>query len=335
VFVANDKDKSGELELEEILNVGYRSKGLRMLLSPFPVQDHRVFESLIHFSGRDRGRERLREDQMNKVENTMRSKLLMSPDPVVTKSSKPSRQRPWRDPAVVSKPRAFMIWALFAEMATENTVSAKELVDLLQNRTDTKEMMERAHARGLEGSSGAIAEDAKSKLIESMMTHLLHRGFLDRLSACGQDERLSFRALTSMLWPTVPDKDITACLKWARQFQAFRMLRELTKTKDSALTNADYDPNRDGVKLDVTRDDVEALFEVLDVNGDGTLTVDELTRSGVVSVEEASRLMELWDRDRNDELQKGEIMSIIWGMNQVVRRQLKGMFAANNRSFGA
>lgn len=79
MFVANDKDKSGELELEEILNVGYRSKGLRMLLSPFPVQDHRVFESLIHFSGRDRGRERLREDQMNKVENTMRSRSPVAP----------------------------------------------------------------------------------------------------------------------------------------------------------------------------------------------------------------------------------------------------------------
>jgi len=312
VIRASDTNKSGELELDEILTVGYRCMGLRALLAPFPVQDDRVFESLIAFAG---ARERLGSKRAAKAEGKMRRDLMLCPEPFSPARSS-WRRRPWTEPRVVSRPRSFLLWAVFADMATQRTMPAKALADWLTDRVQVRATLEKARDQL---DSKDMVLDAKVGLVESMLTAFLAKGFAERLEACGAEERLSFRALAAMLWPNVPDRDVAACLKWARQFQAFHMVRELTKKGDRA----------DSQELDVTRDDVDALFEVLDVDGDGKLTAAELQRVAGVDEEMVGKLMEMWDRDGDEELTKGEIMSIIWGMSQVVRQSMHGLFAAS------
>jgi len=331
VFKSIDMDKSGELELEEMLTFGYRSKGTRALMYSFPVRDTRVFEALVCFIGADDTRQRARMDQVSKVESTMKSKLMLSPDPVLLAARRPrksTRSTTWKEPVVITKPKAFMLWAVFTRLAKENIIVCDVFRAFLKNQSFVQDVLEESFDL-LMNSHGVQCELAeRAKLIATLQRQFNDPEFVSKIKDYDSAAKLSIRCIASLLWPAVPAKDISACLKWARQFQAFHILQELTRRKENSLSNSAYDPDEDAARNDLTRDDVEALFEVLDADGDGTLTVEELIAGGL-KPEQANRLMALWDRDRSNELDKGEIMGIIWGMNQVVLRQMKGLFAAS------
>lgn len=333
VFRKIDVDRSGELELEEVITFGYRNKDLRMLMLPFPVSDPRVFEELVNFMGTSSSQTQARGSQMSKADTAFTAKLALTPDRRSSKAFVPKRPpRPWKEPAVVSKPIAFMLWSVFDCLAVDKTIPREELRAFLENRARMTEVLERSYDELLEEHSVNVEGERKLKLIEGMRGYLTKPRILDSLEHKRDGELISLRGLASLCWPSVPEKDITACVKWGRQFQAYHALRELTKTQQSALTNPDYDPAMHSKDLDINADDVEALFEVLDHDSNGKMTIQELTADGHISLPQADKLMALWDRDRNKELTKGEIKSIIWGMNQVLRRQMKGLFAANNQS---
>merc|ERR1712048_917033 len=81
-------------------------------------------------------------------------------------------------------------------------------------------------------------------------------------------------------------------------------------------------------------DDIEVLFQVMDVNHDGEIDVDELCFKGQIDVELARRLVKRWDEDGNGTLNKSELRSIIYEFDPSLKNKLKGIYASTQMSPG-
>jgi len=67
-FGKMDADHSSSVTISEVVSFSYMSKNMRMLLSPFPATDDRIFEELIQFDRRKASQRGLAEDQLRKQE---------------------------------------------------------------------------------------------------------------------------------------------------------------------------------------------------------------------------------------------------------------------------
>jgi len=170
-----------------------------------------------------------------------------------------------------------------------------------------------------DGSLGRVMSSMQKKLSDG---HLAGR--LDNL----KEQAISLRSFCCLVWPELPAREIEAALSWSRLFRAQEVLNDLLQRKQGSMKNGSYEKNT-AVQLDVDQEDVDALFTAIDIDGDGVLSLGELVHEAGMSESEARKLMALWDRDRDGTLNEQDIKGIVYGMDAMVRRSLKGLLAAS------
>lgn len=336
-FGMMDEDGSGLVSLEEILTFAYRSKALRNMMAPFPSADCGTFEELIVFHSSTQ--QERKEEERESSEGALTWKLRTTPDPlsairaprkrhVGRPLTKPSERR-WTRPPEVTRPHAFLAWAVFHSVEQDALVSLRELLELLKhgNARLLKVLEDSAKQLEDEGRLEEHRRDGAKQVLDYTYFHLCAGSTLQNLLEQG-DEQISLRAYFAAVWDKASEREISRCLKWCKHFQAMAALQQLLKPTDSHMVNSKYDPIRDKANLRVSEADIDALFEVMDQDGDGRLTVKEMLQMGCITERDAKQLFQLWDGDRDGHLTKGELMSIVVGINQVVHHQLKRMFAS-------
>jgi len=332
VFDKIDGDKSGLVELEEILVFAYRSKGLRDLFAPFVGQDRRDFEELICFAGNNDGHVKRMNHQIEIEARGLKKQIMLTPDPV-SKGTKgvvrrrANHERPWLEAGVMTKPRVYVIWWAFAELQKDAQVNCNDLLQLALDTRRLKDLLTKgANTLRHEGFLHSTDSAAEQKVIAYVQTHLTALPALQKLREQGPQAGLSMRAILAMFWGNVPEREISQCLKWCRSFQAMSALRELLKPTSSHVSDPNYDPEVDDVVLNVSEDDVAALFEIIDEDGNGKLCKNELVRLGQLTEEEATHLGRICDQDGDGELTHGDFVAIIKGMREEISRKMKGLF---------
>merc|ERR1719343_1823923 len=120
-----------------------------------------------------------------------------------------------------------------------------------------------------------------------------------------------------LVWTFVHENEIDACLRWSQTFRAREILEEIIEG-----TGEGKPPSKIAV------DDIEVIFEVMDVNHDGEIDIDELCHKGHIDVELARRLVKRWDEDGSGTLNKSELRSIIYKFDPSVKNKLKGIYAS-------
>lgn len=336
VFDKIDEDRSGLVDLEEILVFAYRSKGLRDIMAPFPGQDSRDFEELCTFAGGNSAHEKSRAQNLQLEEQGLRKKLMLTPDPAPQGATKPGPakkkpRRPCQEPAIITKPRVYVMWSVFNALQTGAQVKCGILLDFIKADKKLTAALERG-AGCLRDEGLLFNDESKQGIVSYVKAHLTSASSTQKLKERPADEQISMRALLSMLWTNVPEREINQSLRWCRNFQAIAAIRELLKPTKSAMVDPDYDPERDAVSLQVTEDDVQALFDVIDLDGNGKLSVQELIKIGRLSPEEATQMSSLWDRDRDGLLTPSDFLQIIRSLGEVVNREMKSLYHASLQS---
>jgi len=337
VFDKIDANQSGLVELEEVLVYAYRSKGLRELVAPFPNQDQRDFEGLIHFAGGNARQERRIGQKVDMHAKGLRKQIMLTPDPTCAAGSpatwlprrRKPRERPWMDFAVVTKQRVYVMWSFFNRLKKGSQVQRSDLLELVIDPRRLDDILSGCAAQfrvaELFHHSDTVSE---LKVVSYIKTHICAASSVQRLKEHTEEEGLSLHALLSAMWFNVSEREINQGLKWCRQFQALAALKELLKPVESNEVDPFLDPEK-ALRLNLTEDDVQALFDVVDQDGNGNLSITELVALGNLSGAEAKHLEKVWDRDRNGELSQEELLASIQGMNRVLRGSIKGVFTAS------
>jgi len=333
VFAKIDADKSNFILIEEIVSFAYGSKDLRVLLSPFPADDPRIFEELVLFTESDKQQSREALNRLGSQEQKMIHELRLTPDAATKLTSKASEQRkqvrkararPWQENKFVTKPYAWLLYKLFAELKdSSHTIPSKVLLDTVSNLDRLRALMQKF----ADDPDEAMSKFADSTLAVRVTKHLTDKQCILRLEDHAGDA-VSLRALFCLCCPSVQESEIEAGMQWCRTYRAHDILNALLKCKSSPLVDASFDEKKEDVAIDVDEEDIEALFEAIDMDHDGQLSVENLCEGGNLRPEEARRLVELWDRDRTGELSKGEILAIVHHVHSSVRQRMKALFAA-------
>jgi Ca2+-binding EF-hand superfamily protein len=328
LFEKMDVDCSGLVLLDEVISWAYRSKGLRLLMSPFPVKDSRVFEELIQFSRANHAMDRPVEKMSKRMEKCARYKLRLCPDPIAcgseSKGSKPigsrQRARPWRQPVGISKTHAWVMWKFYSSLSgAGRTVLISDLLKVLADKTLTRLLEESVGISGkAESDEGKFSEfEDVTKIVWHLHGHLADSDTIGRLNVLRRDgeEHISLRGMFCLVWPCVHERDINSCLRWCQSFRAREVLHELVE-------------GCEGRQSPLLAEDLELLFDFMDVNHDGEVSLEELCDKGHVKIDLARKLMKRLDDDNSGSITKGEMRSIVYKFDPSIKNKLKGAFAS-------
>lgn len=332
VFSRIDADRTRFICIEEIVSFAYMSKDLRVLLTTFPSTDDRIFEELVVFTGNNRAQQAAADKLVNNSQQKMIKELQLTPDPAPEQNSRrqsqrKQRDRPWKANLVITKPYAMSLYRTFSELQDgSGTISMAALAKFSGDHEHVRSKL----MKWTEQSDRAAGEDRKTQqqIITKVSIHLTDRGFMERLEEYG--DAVSLRALFCLCCPAISEAEIDDGMRWCLAYRAHDILTELLKYNSSPMTDEKYDPAKQNVDIDLSAEDVDALFQALDIDGDGHLSLKELCQGGDLQSEDARKLINLWDRDRSGELSKSEILAIIHQVHHSVRQTMKGMFARNN-----
>jgi len=340
-----DVNRSGVVELEEMLSFASRSRALRELVAPFPGQDQKDVEGLVQFAGSNAQQERRLSQKLDLHARGLRRPISVTPEPTCVAGAPATwlarkgkeRERPWMVSAAVTKPRVYVMWWLFNQLKKGSQVHCGDLFDLIVRPILFEDRLKQGAS---ELRPKAIIHEVDTmtelKVVLYLKAHLCTSASMQRLKEQAVEDCLSLRALLSSLWYNVPERVLAQGLTWCREFQALAALKELLKQLQGADVDPFHDPDKKAVVLNLTDDDVQALFDVVDQDGSGTLSIMELVNFGNLSGAEVKHLEKVWDKDRNGELSQAELLASIHGMSmsRAVRGSIKGIFAASMMARG-
>merc|ERR1711971_560491 len=181
---------------------------------------------------------------------------------------------------------------------------------------------------------GVLEDSLNHTQVVKLQNHLTTRQFLALLEE-HRGEGVTLRALFCWCCPSVREAEIEDGMRWCKAYRAHDVLEELLKYQSSPMVDPRFHHNSkpEDMNLEVDEDDIDALFEALDMDGDGDLSMAELCRGGKLELEEGRRLIELWDRDKTGNLSKADVTAIVFQMHSSVRQTMKAVFADSRFSF--
>jgi Ca2+-binding EF-hand superfamily protein len=346
VFSKIDADNTSFISIEEMVSFAYMSKDLRVLLSAFPANDQRIFEELISFYGTNSSQARQCSNMVEAQEQKMIRELRLTPDAKDVKQQsqrtvkRKCRDRPWETNQVITKPYAWLIYHFFIELKDRTyTIPSQTLSDYARDFERTRGLLTRLAEKGgpslsANGSvSGHGSGQSLTLLAARIAQHLTDSAFLSRLELTGGDA-VSVRALLCLCCNGVKEAEIDDGMRWCQTYRANDVLTELLKCKTGPMSNpadSSVDAPREIEDIDVDASDIDALFEALDTDGGGRLSLAELCQSGEVRPDEARRFVNLFDRDRSGDLSKAELLHIVHEVHSEVRQTMKAIFATTKR----
>ncbi|CAE7517636.1 TRO, partial [Symbiodinium sp. CCMP2456] len=128
-----------------------------------------------------------------------------------------------------------------------------------------------------------------------------------------------------MIWPKIRSFDLKYVLGCFRRFFAQEALSRIL----SSVTKAHKAGQR--AEVGMSAGDLRWVFDVLDEDDDGTLSVREMVQLGALEVEDAVLLTEHLDKDEEGEVSLKELMSLVGGfVGDDFSDSLKGMYASSS-----
>jgi len=242
-----------------------------------------------------------------------------------------ARDRPWRTNSVVTKEYSWLLYKLYSELqdAASHTIPSQVLLVTVENHIEFKKRMHR------------LAEDANSHMDEiglatsaslgitviKITQHLTDKHFVSELQHHAGDA-ISLRALFCLCCPSVKEAEVDDGMRWCKMYRAHDVLEELLRYKSSPMVDASFDGcPQETLDLNVDEQDIRELFDAIDMDHTGQISMENLCKGGKLDADEAQRLVALWDRERTGQLSRSDLLAVVHQVHSSVRQQMKAMFA--------
>lgn len=295
-----------------------------MLMAPFHGKDKRLFEDLIPFRAItvDGNVHRMIENKRSKFEGVCSVRSPKVPCDALLARRRNARgniDRPWRKPSSVTQKGAKILWTIFEDIDEDgdNVVELSDICAALDpydgKINQWRDKLGCGNDEHLEGAADMEA------------LHLFHRlsspEFKDRVQEGSNS--VSLQGFTVMCWPRIKVTEVRMVLGWMQKFKAQKVLKDIFRSVYSGTT----DP-------DLHVEDIKYLFECMDIDKDGILSVEEMVKDESLSRNEAEFLIKKLDTNHNGKLTLPETMQVVLGKEVAlgaVANSLKGAFAAAQR----
>lgn len=344
VFAKIDIDNSYAITIDEVVTYAYMAKGLRLLLSPFPATDTRLFEDLIIFNRSEQQQTRQTDTILDKQENRLVDDNRMTSTAKTRKRAsiqtrrcqqREERSTAWKENSLVTKAFSWLIYKISVHLqnASTHTVSSQALLDLVSEHETVRQLVHKLSEKKDASMNRLQCEgDLKdiSLVANRAVKALTEREFVTRLQDHAGDA-ISLRALFCLTCPLAKEAEIQDGVGWCKKYRVYDALEELLRQKVSTLSDPNFDQQKDGVEMNIFEKDVDELFEVLDTNHDGRISIDNLIGEGNLSATQAQQLVTLWDKDRSGELSRGDLLATVQHVTPQVAHSLKGLFSQSAR----
>jgi len=358
-FQKLDPDGTDRVLLDDLLTFVYQDPRVMKLATPFPSSDVRIYEEIIKFNDRSQAIDDFTGNLEGQLKGKLSDRLKTTPDPLGANRPRASiapkpKTRTKTLTKIITQPIAWVMWKTFSTLAkapsknspatevvedaaTLKTIPRPELRKLLveickagpaRMATKLAKIIQEAAGRGGDGTEQLPQFDELDPRDKEsfnlgtvslkLQRQLATEDIVSRLDVHGDDVDVSLREFCCLTWPTVPASDIDFGIVWCKRFRAQYLLEHMLKQD---LKEGDMDGH-----------DVQALFQVMDANNDGSITVEEIVKVGCLSLDEATRLVSQFDSDKNKSLSKKEIHSVVRAMNDSLKDQFKAAYCGNELS---
>lgn len=338
VFDRIDRDHSGFISLGELLNYSYRTGDIKKVLEPFPANDHRLFEQLICFP-RDTFNDKFTQAATEKI-GKFQAKVDMHPYPseqvarrhsemgVHQNASNALIRRAGPPPKEFTKAHAWFIYRVFnilAGVETATTIPDENLQKLRDDNTYIYEVLNTASAAaslvtgarekkpvGKQAGRISIVGDAKdlTKLVGHLQRYFHDRHAGEKLDAFGEGS-VTLRAFFCVILHSLTEGEIETCLRWCQSFRAHDVLKEFMVTGQTHYIDCE---------------DIRMIFETMDTDHNGKLTVEELMEGGELERDQAEILLKRLDGDMSGEISAAELEGVLRNMDTSIRASFRLAF---------
>mmetsp|Transcript_51797 Transcript_51797/g.136962 ORF Transcript_51797/g.136962 Transcript_51797/m.136962 type:complete len:180 (-) Transcript_51797:178-717(-) len=107
--------------------------------------------------------------------------------------------------------------------------------------------------------------------------------------------KVSLEQFLQALWPKANAEDISQMIRWARQEETKQLLINRHRLPEAASWS---------------NDDMREMFDALDADGGGSISIQELVEAGVLDTEEAKKTSKTFDIDGSGVLEFNEFVTI-------------------------
>ncbi|CAK9046947.1 Kv channel-interacting protein 2 (KChIP2) (A-type potassium channel modulatory protein 2) (Cardiac voltage-gated potassium channel modulatory subunit) (Potassium channel-interacting protein 2) [Durusdinium trenchii] len=359
MFQRFDKNSSGFVTIEEMVNYAYRSEGLLRLCEPFPAHEKHIFEEPVRFHSKS-SKASTKAVGMEPKRGKMRDPHQNPARTFHAGTTRQNYEKPWLQAASqdgLTKAHAWVAWISFRTLASKShphLVDGRDLANLIGRGRPRVFPLIYAAVEESKGVDRFERSDEffASRIVMSVSQALLAKDTLERLQrrmatpeveSASPPGHLELVHFLGLLWPKASEGAIHCCLRWCQTFHAHQVLIQLLKEKRASLRQSrlyrgsvllqaaeESQSGRRPVNLldHLDQADLKILFDALDIDGNGKLSARELCLQGGLSAKEAQRLLRIWDQDIDGELTQTELAGVVQAVDSHLKQQVKGMFAS-------
>jgi len=231
----------------------------------------------------------------------------------------------WTPPSEISKAHAWLLWKFFRHLSGGKAIADAERVQccLKDSKAVQKELLQIAgEAKNYEpwalteASADAEAPDGPQKfamevdkLSQEFQIVFTDQHLVQRLESLDSGP-ITVRCFLCISLPSLTPSHIEGCLAWCRVFRALEVLNQLGELEAAALKD----------------EDLALLFEFLDVDASGDLSLSELVDVGQLPAEKA---MEIFDKCKRQEegaaLNINDLRNYVMSLNLALGSDVKGL----------
>jgi len=231
----------------------------------------------------------------------------------------------WTPPSEISKAHAWLLWKFFRHLSGGKAIADAERVQccLKDSKAVQKELLQIAgEAKNYEpwalteASADAEAPDGPQKfamevdkLSQEFQIVFTDQHLVQRLESLDSGP-ITVRCFLCISLPSLTPSHIEGCLAWCRVFRALEVLNQLGELEAAALKD----------------EDLALLFEFLDVDASGDLSLSELVDVGQLPAEKAK---EIFDKCKRQEegaaLNINDLRNYVMSLNLALGSDVKGL----------
>jgi Ca2+-binding EF-hand superfamily protein len=238
------------------------------------------------------------------------------------------RDGPVKEPKQLPKAHTWFMYRVFVLMAggglRSNFIQTELLQKYLSDRNYIEEILGQvSHLASLvvgpreraTGNGHRISIAGDKADLDRLASHI-RRYFHDRnatakLDALGEGS-ITLRAFFCVILHKLTEGDVEACLAYCQTFRSHDVLREYMEG---------------GTTHHLNIEDLRLIFQAMDADGNGMLSVEELMSGGGLSEETARHLLQRLDEDKSGTISMDELHGIVRSIDTTLRSDFKDAFS--------